>query len=66
MCFVITDEIFPVEYLKSQSITNLDVLVLPNSLSSETTLFFVKTQIIHALAETTSEAYCHWLPHDAE
>ena len=33
MCFVITDEIFPVKYLKSQSITKLDVLVLPNSMS---------------------------------
>ena len=44
MGFVITDEIFPVKYLKSQSITKLDVfksqsitkldvLVLPNSMS---------------------------------
>ena len=33
MCFVNIDEIFPVKYLKSQSITKLDVLVLPNSMS---------------------------------
>ena len=33
MCFVNTDEIFPVKYLKSQGITKLDVLVLPNSMS---------------------------------
>ena len=71
MYFVITDEIFPVKYLKSQSITKLDVLVLPNSmsfvgfLSLETELFFVKMHIIHALAETTSEAYwIHCLSED--
>ena len=28
MCFVVTDEIFPIEYLKSQSITKLDVLTV--------------------------------------
>ena len=33
MGFVITDEIFLVKYLKSQSITKLDVLVLQNSMS---------------------------------
>ena len=27
--FVITDDIFPVKHLKSQSITKLDILVLP-------------------------------------
>ena len=32
MCFVIADETFPVKYLKLQSITKLDVLVLPNSM----------------------------------
>ena len=57
MGFVITDEIFPVEYLKSQRITKLDVLVLPNSTSyvaSGNIFFFVKTHIIHALVETTA------------
>ena len=33
ICFVITDEIFPVKYLNSQSSTKLDVLLLPNSMS---------------------------------
>ena len=30
-----------------------------NKMSLETELFFVKTHIIHALAETTSDSYCH-------
>ena len=59
MCIVITDEIFPVKYLKSQSITKLE---FRGFLSPETELFFVKTQIIHALAETTSEAYSTSMP----
>ena len=63
MCFVITDEIFPIKSLKSLSNTKLDVLVWAISpschdfLSQETELVFVKTHIIHVLAETTSEAY---------
>ena len=56
MCFVNTDEIFPIKYLKSQSITKLDVLVLLNSMSFVVSCHR-KQNIIHALAETTTEAY---------
>ena len=49
MCNVITDEIFPIEYLKSQSTRRFSI----GFLSPETELFFIKMHIIHALAETT-------------
>ena len=63
MCFVIINAMFPIKSLKSSSNTKLDVLVSEVStsfsdfLSLETELFFIKTHIIHALAETTSETY---------
>ena len=61
MFFVVIDEIFPIKY--SNRNTKLDVVVWEISTSSriflspETELFFVKTHIIHALGEITSEAY---------